>query len=272
MPRIPIEEAIGRIRDAGFGAIEVVPVKVEHDPAIDDWLDYFTPGKRKEIHSLLAAFATVTVHSSSLGVNICHPDPLERRRAAERYDALLEFAADVGAPTVTLHAGDAGDPNLTDRYHVEYGRAATQVATRHDLAAGYEFFSPDVIARIGSPHWGLLFDIGHAAQRMPAAQREPAAQRGPPTREECTRGVLAWIERMLPVIVEFHAHGVRIEGRSMIDHQSFQHNTALDYTRIMALITNKGYDGPLMLEIEIPADPETTLAHCQEARRALLAT
>ena len=31
-----IEEAIGRIRDAGFCAIEVVPVKVEHDPNVGD--------------------------------------------------------------------------------------------------------------------------------------------------------------------------------------------------------------------------------------------
>jgi sugar phosphate isomerase/epimerase len=260
MPRIPIEEAIGRIRDAGFGAIEVVPVKVEVDPQVDDWLDYFTPGKRQEIRSLLRAFATVTVHSSSLGVNICHPDPVERRRAAERYDALLEFAVDVDAPTVTLHSGDAGDPNLTDRYHVAYGRAAAEYAARHDLRAGYEFFSPDVIAQIGSPHMGLLFDIGHAAQRMS------------PSREECTQGVLAWIERMIPVVVEFHVHGVLIEGRSMIDHQSFRRNTALDYSRIMAMLTGAGYAGPLMLEIEVAADPETKLAYCQEAKRALLAT
>ena len=32
----------------------------------------------------------------------------------------------------------------------------------------------------------------------------------------------------------------------------------------------KGYAGPLMLEIEFPADPETTIAACQEAKRALL--
>ena len=40
MPRVPIEEAIGRIREAGFRAIEVVPVKVEHDPTVEDWLDH----------------------------------------------------------------------------------------------------------------------------------------------------------------------------------------------------------------------------------------
>jgi sugar phosphate isomerase/epimerase len=263
MPRIPIEEAIGRIREAGFRAIEVVPVKVEHDPNVGDWLGYFTPAKRREIRSLLRAFTTVTVHSSSLGVNICHPDPAQRRHAAERYDALLEFAVDVGAPTVTLHAGDASDPGLTDRYHVAYGRTAAAYAAGHGLVAGFEFFAPEVIAQIGGArngrsHFGLLFDIGHAAQRMP------------PSREACSQGVLAWIERMLPVIVEFHVHGVWIDGRSMIDHQSFQRNTALDYARVMALLADKGYAGPLMLEIEFAADPETTIAGCQEAKSALL--
>ena len=119
-------------------------------------------------------------------------------------------------------------------------------------------------AQEGRSHFGLLFDIGHAAQRMP------------PSREACTLGVLAWIERMLPVIVEFHVHGVWIDDRSnvdrpsMIDHQSFQRNTALDYARIMALLAEKGYAGPLMLEIEFSADPETTIACCREAKRALL--
>ena len=148
MPRIPIEAAIGRIREAGFRAIQVVPVKVEHDPNVKDWRDYFTPDKRREIRALLRAFPTVTVHSSSLGVNICHPDPAQRRRAAERYDALLEFAVDVGAPTVTLHAGDAGDPAETDRYHVEYGQRAAAYAAEQGLVAGYEFFRPEVIAQI----------------------------------------------------------------------------------------------------------------------------
>ncbi len=38
----------------------------------------------------------------------------------------------------------------------------------------------------------------------------------------------------------------------------------------MALLAEKGYAGPLMLEIEFPADPETTIACCLEAKRALL--
>jgi len=32
----------------------------------------------------------------------------------------------------------------------------------------------------------------------------------------------------MPVIVEFHVHGVWIDGKSMIDHQSFRRNTAPD--------------------------------------------
>jgi hypothetical protein len=74
----------------------------------------------------------------------------------------------------------------------------------------------------------------------------------------------------MPTIVEFHVHGVWIDGTSMVDHQSFRRNTALDYGQIMALVTELGYEGPLMLEIEFAAGPETTIAACQEARRALL--
>jgi sugar phosphate isomerase/epimerase len=227
MPEIPIEEAIGRICDAGFRAIEVVPVKVQRGPNVDEWLAYFSPARRKQVRSLLRAFETVTVHSSSLGVNICHLDAAERRRAAERYDALMTFAVDVGAQTATMHSGNAGDPGLTDKYHVAYGRTAAEQAARHRLTAGYEFFSPDVIAQIGSPHFGLNFDIGHAAQRMP------------PSREACTQGVMSWIERLMPVIVEFHVHGVTINGASMVDHQPLHRNTALDYGRIMALLREK---------------------------------
>jgi sugar phosphate isomerase/epimerase len=259
MPTIPIEEAISRVQDAGFKAVEIVPVKVERDPKVDDWMAYFSPVKRREIRSLLRGFETVTVHSSSLGVNICDPDPAERQRAIARYNALLEFAVDIGAPTVTAHSGNAGDLGLTDRYHVEYGRIAAEYAARHELTAGYEFFCPHVIARIDSPHFGINFDIGHAAQRMP------------PSRAKCTQGVLEWIERMLPVIVEFHVHGVFIDGTSMIDHQPIHRNTALDYARIVSLLTERDYDGPLILEIEVPCDPEPKMAYCREAKRELLA-
>jgi sugar phosphate isomerase/epimerase len=258
MPSIPIEKAIGRIQHAGFGAIEIVPVKVQRSPDVGDWIEYFSPAKRVEIRSLLRAFETVTVHSSSLGVNICHPDPAKRRRAAERYDALLEFALDIGAPTVTMHSGNAGDRDLTDRYHVEYGRVAAAYASKNGLTAGYEFFRPEVIAEIGNPYFGLNFDIGHAAQRMP------------PSRQECTQGVLDWIEHMMPVIIEFHVHGVFIDGTSMVDHQPFHRNTALDYSRIVSLLVEADYEGPLMLEIEISSDPETVIAYCQQAKRALL--
>ncbi|MBC8236458.1 sugar phosphate isomerase/epimerase [bacterium] len=258
MPRIPIEEAVGRIQDAGFKAIEIVPVKVQRDSNIDYWMEYFTPTKRKEMKSLLKTFETVTVHSSSLGVNICHTDSVERQRAIYQYNAIMEFAVDIGAQIVTMHSGNAGDRHLTDKYHLDYGQTAAEYAARHNLTAGYEFFRPNVIAQIGSPHFGINFDIGHAAQRMP------------PSREKCTQGVLEWIEQMMPVIVEFHVHGVFIDGESMIDHQPFHRNTALDYSRIISLLIEKNYQGPLMLEIEIPSEPETTIAYCKEAKMELL--
>lgn len=258
MPGIPIEDAIGRIQNAGFKAIEVVPVKVQRDSNIDYWMEYFDVPKRQEVKSLLEPFETVTVHSSNLGVNICHTDAVKRQRAKDRYNALMEFAFDIGAQAVTMHSGNAEDQALTDKYHLEYGLAAAEYAAKHNLTAGYEFFSPEVIAQIGSSHFGINFDIGHAAQRMPAS------------REECTQGVIEWIEQMIPVIVEFHVHGVLIDGTSMIDHQPFRRNTALDYSRIVSLLMEKNYEGPLMLEIEIPSDPETTIVYCKEAKMELL--
>ena len=53
MEGISIEEAIGKIRDAGFKAIEVVPVKVQRDSNIDYWVEYFDATKRREIALLL---------------------------------------------------------------------------------------------------------------------------------------------------------------------------------------------------------------------------
>jgi len=257
MPQIPIEETIGKIQAAGFEAIEIVPVKVMGYSNID-WIEYFTPTKRKEMKSLLETFEIVTVHSSSLGVNICHTDAIQRQQAVQRYNALMEFAVDIGAQIVTMHSGDAGNQNITDKYHVEYGKTAAEYAARQNLMAGYEFFNPDVIAQIDSPHFGINFDIGHAAQRMP------------PSLEQCTQGVIEWIELLMPFIVEFHVHGVFIDGASMIDHQPFHRNTALDYSRLISLLREKNYEGPLMLEIEIPSEPETTIAYCKEAKMELL--
>ena len=47
------------------------------------------------------------------------------------------------------------------------------------------------------------------------------------------------------------------------------HTTAL-LELPLTLLAEKGYAGPLMLEIEFSADPETTIACCQEAKTALL--
>ena len=256
MPGIPIEEAVVRILRAGFKAIEVVPVKVQQGSNIDYWLEYFDVMKRREMKSLLEAFDTVTVHSSSLGVNICHEDDAERRRAADRYNALMEFAADINGQVVTFHSGRSDNPAMTDKYHIEYGRIAAEYAEANNLVAGYEFFSPEVIAQIDSPHFGINFDIGHAAQRMPSS------------RDECTQGVLSWIEKMMNVIVEFHVHGVYTDGASMFDHRPFHNNNALDFGQITSFLAEK-YWGPLMFEI-VSGDAEASLADCVYAKKQLL--
>jgi len=267
MRGIPIEEAVVRISRAGFKAIEVVPVKVQRDANIDYWLEYFDVTKRREMKSLLEPFEIVTVHSSGLGVNICHENGVERRRAADRYNALMEFAADINArneverrsgfsQVVTFHSGRSDNPAMTDKYHIEYGRIAAEYATANNLVAGYEFFRPEVIAQIDSPHFGINFDIGHAAQRMP------------PSRDECTQGVLSWIAKMMDVIVEFHVHGVYTDGTSMFDHQPFHNNNALDYGHITSFLAGK-YQGPLMFEI-VSGDAEASLADCVCAKKQLL--
>ncbi len=238
------DEAIERTLAAGFSAFEFTPITYGGP-------EVFSPAEREDLRRQLEAFRLVTVHSSGMG-NIGSEECEERERAQQRYLELVRFAGDVGADVLTVHPGQP-EAEVRDE-NVAFGKAMVVAVESAEVALGYELFDARVAREIGSPNFGVLFDIGHASRRGP---------------EVDTDDVLRMIDELAVQIVQFHVHGVGAPDKT--DHLPFSQNTWLDYDRIVRHIEGMGFAGPLILEIGIRRENwSENMKDCVAAREALL--
>lgn len=247
----PIDRAVETIARSGFAVCEVTPAA--YGGAVN-----FDPAARAALRESLSPFRTVTVHVSAAaylhGKRVCRwspeverddvasPDPEVRRRSIDDQLSHIGFAADIGAANVTFHPGrgdtEASLEQKRDAWRT-FAQAAVARAEGTGLRLGYEvsptFFDLELIASIGAPAFGLLFDIGHAAKRCEG---------------DLTAGVVGMIEACGERIVEFHLHGVHLtEAGETKDHHPLHLNNGLDFRRILETIKACAPAAPIVLEI-----------------------
>ncbi len=255
LPELPLDGAIAEAAGAGFQALEITPTLYGDFEAFDAL-------ERKRIAHLLRRFHLVTIHSSTIeGVNICSGNPEQRRRSVGRYLSLIDFALDVEAEVVTFHPSTSpATPGSSFQgfasYLVEFARLALERDKGGKLSMGYEFFDGNVVAQIGSPRFGINFDIGHAIREMEG---------------DYTQKVLHLMRQNYDKIVEFHIHGV-IQGSSQekADHHSLALDNCLDYGEVVGFLKGKGYKGPLVFEILRNGDWRRRLEEVVRAKEKLL--
>ena len=242
-------DAVEAILKAGFSALEFTPI-IYGGPEV------FDGDGRRKLRDLFKSFKLVSVHSSGMG-DVCSEDTTKRERARRRYIALARFAVDGEADILTLHPGRGQDgPACVESWqeNVAFGRELLERVSGHGITLGYELFDARVARGIGSPDFGVLFDLGHAVRRGPELE---------------TSDVLGMMDELAEQIVQYHVHGVGEPGKT--DHVPFHQNTWLDYRRIMRHIQASGFSGPLMLEIGIRREAwQENLEDCRAAREDLL--
>ena len=249
---IPPAEAIDRTLETGFSAFEFTPITYGGPEA-------FSQTEREDLRRRLEAFKGVTVHSSGMGgANICSGDPAHREQSRQRYMELARFARDVGADVLTFHPGQKSSGGLSEEKvraeNIAFGKTLLATMGDREMKLGYELFDALVAREIGSPNFGMLFDIGHASRRGP---------------EVDTDDVMEMINKLADQIVQFHVHGVG--GPDKTDHLPFSENIWLDYGRIIPHIEGIGFSGPLILEIGIRTESwSENLKDCAAARDALV--
>jgi len=153
--------------------------------------------------------------------------------------------------------GDGGAATAQVREaNLNFARIALEESRKANLRMGYECFDLALIREISHPRFGFLFDIGHAALRLETA---------------ITLGILRWMEELLPYIVQFHVHGVRLLERGCKeDHLSLHANNAIDYAQIVQAMKSYSFAGPVILEIE-NSDQYENLKNSISGREELLA-
>jgi len=254
---MPLAQAIERAFEGGFQLFELVP-RLYGGP------ERFDEQARRNLRAELARFQRVTVHTSGptlpdgRRVNIASPDGTIRRKSAEHYLGHIRLALDLDAEAVTLHPGRSeGDtsPAQARQANLAFARMAIEEAGDSDLQMGYEYFDLELTREIGHPRFGLLFDVGHAALALES---------------DITPGILEWMEKLFPHIVQFHVHGVRLlEGGGKQDHLPLQANEAIDYAQVVQAMEAQGFAGPVVFEIE-NADKHENLRNSILGREELL--
>ena len=283
-----IKYMVNRTVEAGFKAVEICPAQFYSvDPLTDPSLleRVFGEEDRIRLKYMLSQFRIVTVHGSSWWVtkireNVCE-DEFWRP-----YIELMQFAHDIGAHIVSFHplqraVGCDLSQNEMFEYNIKFGSIAAKYADELDLLAAFENMPGngnwslfenilDIVTKIRSEKFGLLFDIGHAALQV-----------GTSTGIDTLR-ILRKIERCLHQTFELHVSGVQNTGKdsnmscNLKDHRPLDEYNVLDYRQIMSFLKKKNFNGPIIFEIfyknagEKRASFKENLEACISAKKELV--
>jgi len=258
IPGIDIWEAIKGVHEIGLKTFELVPSDyqgVMGDPFIVKqagfWPRTFGKEDRAKLREALSVFEDVTIHSPHQDINICSFNPGIKEESVRQYIEVTELAVELGVKTLTYHAGKQSRSFCPRedmiRDNVEFAKRALDYAEKHDMMMGYEITIrlddlEEIVDRIGSPRFGVNFDIGHSVFE---------GRDGRATMDE----VMMFLNRFAEKIVEFHVHNVISRSDSAMnvltgsDHRAIDKGNCLDYRRVVKWMKEKGFDVPMIQEI-----------------------
>lgn len=269
----PFAETIAMWAEHGLG-LECVPAYTGSlhgtppgswglDP--DGWRTLLAGDDIEELKERLSPLPFVTVHAAMSGkhTRVTSRDDAEREIGIERCLDAVRFGAAIRARNVTFHAGPTGGRYFEERTEerrllVDFCRRAADLGGELGVRLGTEIFDYAVIDEVGSDNFGILFDIGHAANVLPS---------GP---DECTDRIMEILQEAGDRVMQFHIHGVRWAGMRLEDHVSFAVNDCIDYRRIVRFVRERRIEAPWVFELQTElGSTRDVVAACVEARALL---
>ena len=221
---LDIREQIAWTRDAGFDGIGI-----HASPGVPgQWqgIDFAQAdaGERAESKQLLSGFAMVEIHAPfSLDLT---DDTLDAEIAA--LCPVLDFAGDLGASIVTVHAAL---PEDATHWHSAISRL-NAAASRNDVTVGLELTTQlDWPARWALPNIGITLDVGHMYQNG-AKPIEPFGS---------MRGV---VQALGDTLVHLHMH----DDSGDVDHIELG-TGRVDLEGVLAGLDDIGYSRGMTLEM-----------------------
>jgi len=252
-----ITSMVTSVKEAGFKAIEICPAQFQSVEPLTNYSfleKLFGEAERRRLREVLRPFHVVTVHGSSYWVTKIRGG--DKEELWRPYRELMRFAHDINAQIVSFHplqrseGADISNDEMFE-YNIECGKKAVEYADELNLTAAFENMPRngcwslltkinDVIDRIGSERFGFLFDIGHAVLQSGESSGNP------------TSHVLKALERCIDNTLQIHSHGIQRTQdleTGLRDHRPLNESNILDYSKIMRLLQNKNYQGPIIFEI-----------------------
>ena len=240
-------EAVDQAYDAGWKTIEIAPtphIGLTGHPrlrcGVGFELDEISASERDRIVESVARFPLRTLHSAQADVNLASRNSGIRRESMRQCLQSAEFAR----------------PN--DQGFVGVVRLA-DVAENLDLRMGFEHAGTwpgpeqmlEILEGIGSPRFGLHFDVGHAWLAPPV---DP----------------LAWVGLMADRLVMAHLHGTFYRpDRGFENHGPLAHDDCTDWAAVLDAFEKHAYAGPLVFEI-LTSSITDYLRHANRSREILL--
>ena len=257
MPRLPVDEQIALVRDAGYATIELVNGGRSSLDALQ--LD---ATERRRIRAALDGAGLRLVSIASHG-NLLEPDATQRAVHRARIHSGIDLAVDLaetdGAPCVVTMA---------------YGKPEQYEAVRETVAASFA-----ELARYGEqrgvvvalePHVGQAFDLPEKVVWLIEKVNSPWFRLNFDNShfEVMGRDVAEYVSPLAPLSVHTHVKDQR--GRAPDYEFLVPGEGDFDYARYLTLMRDAGYDGSITVEISAQVqrrpdyDPAVTAARSFE--------
>jgi YrbI family 3-deoxy-D-manno-octulosonate 8-phosphate phosphatase len=265
-------EAVDQAYDAGWKTIEIAPTRqlgLTGHPrlrcGVGFEFDEISSSERDRIVDSVTRFPLRTVHSAQADLNLASRNAGIRHESMRQCLQSAEFARDIGAWAVTYHAGvpRAGqgpdDSAFAIHHNVEAGKRLAEYAEKYELRMGFEHAGTwpgpeqmlEILDGIGSPRFGLHFDVGHAWLAPPC---DP----------------LAWTGLMSDRLAMVHLHGTFYRpDRGFENHGPLEHDDCTDWAAVLDAFEKHAYAGPMIFEILTPTIVDY-LRHANRSREILL--
>jgi sugar phosphate isomerase/epimerase len=232
---LPLSEIARRLSTLGFRGVEL--------------MGDLTRYRAKEAAQILADHELETFSLTPENVDLAHPEAAVRAQAVDYYLRLLDFAAELGKPIVCCHGyvgrvralGDHAEERavfveavrqIAERARALNLRLAMEVLNRYEahlLNTAAEALA--FVAGVGAENVGILLDAYH----MNIEETDPAAAL-------LQTGGRLWL---------YHAADSNRQGLG---------RGHTDFASQLTVLTELGYDGPIILECTAPGpDPFTAI-------------
>ncbi len=232
----PVEEAFAIIAEAGFKKVDLLG-RLPHFDVDPEVCDHAARKALAEAHGLQIANL-----GTYLGRGFASPERAVQEAALSEVHQGIDIAVFLGARSIRLHLGEGDDPQYMDQLVPWLQRCATYAAEKGiylgvenhgKLLSGSPTAFRALVERVGSPHFGLLYDPCNYAS---AGEDYRVA-----------------LETLKDSIVHVHFKDGEMTA------QGFQYTMLgegdLDFVWIVEQLDAHGYAGDLALEYELKASP-----------------